>query len=91
MIDEDANVVDSFAVLRERASAAHAAFAKEATAIFERLSEVDPDLSALAVELFGTRSAAALAFAQGGFYDDLGAGQREEVRARILRVSHGIF
>lgn len=83
--------------LHKRTEAACQRFTEEALAVFEELRKIDPELAQFATHAYGRPYIAAMSFAEPlgrnrkSVYAELAAGEREEVRSRILGATHGIF
>lgn len=97
-VSDSPDNLEAYTDLGKQADDAWAAFVDAADSLFTRLRTTDPGLAKLAMDLFGSERAAALAFVRRNvyegrpsWYDELASGQREEVHDRIVRVSHGIF
>jgi len=97
-VTEGSDTVQAYEELRNQADVANKAFVETAVVLFNRLREIDPDLTTIAEEFYGSSRAAAIAFAQGNIYDDrpstyaeLASGRRAEVRDNIVRAQYGMF
>jgi len=97
-VTEGSDTVQAYEELRNQADAANKAFVETAVVLFNRLREIDPDLTTIAEEFYGSSRAAAIAFAQDNIYDDrpstyaeLASGRRAEVRDNIVRAQYGMF
>lgn len=84
-----------FAELDAQVEAVTAEWYRVALAVWQRLREEDPELSGLALELFGAEEKAAHWFARSHgdvtCYGRLAAGDREWIRQHLLAAQYGIY